>query len=73
MTEPSERRGSPRAAKWLLKVRGTVRKNLEIVLGANIVWSTAFVGVVALLLASQRCGQSLADVDSQQPPQEGFA
>ena len=55
MTEPADRRRSPRASRWLMQLRGTLRRNLEIVLGANIVWSTAFVGVVALLLASQRC------------------
>jgi hypothetical protein len=41
-----------------MQLREAVRKNLEIVLGTHLVWSTAFVGVVALLLASQRCGTS---------------
>ena len=41
-----------------MPLREAVRRQLEIVLAANVVWSAAFVGVVALLLASQRCGTS---------------
>ncbi len=58
MTSGAERRRVPRASKWLQQFREEVRKRLEILLGAHIVWSTAFVAVVALLLASQRCGTS---------------
>jgi putative nucleotidyltransferase with HDIG domain len=53
-----ERRGLPRASKWVLQFRQAVRKKLEILLGAHVVWSVAFAGVVVLLLASQRCGNS---------------
>jgi putative nucleotidyltransferase with HDIG domain len=58
VTSGSERRRLPRASKWWMRLREAVRKHLEIVLGANLVWSAAFVGVVGLLLASQRCGTS---------------
>ncbi len=56
MSPGPDRRRVPRAAKWLQQLREAVRKQLEIILAANLVWSTAFVGVVALLFASQRCG-----------------
>ena len=58
MTTGVERRRFPRAAKWVLQFRQTLRRYLEIVLGANLVWSVSFAGVVTLLLASQRCGTS---------------
>ena len=58
MTKSVERRGVPRKATWALRLREEIRRRLEILLGANLVWSSAFVGVVALLLASQRCGTS---------------
>lgn len=56
MSAGAERRRVPRASKWLMQLRQAVRRQLEIVLAANLVWSGAFVGVVALLFASQRCG-----------------
>ena len=58
MSGSTERRRVPRAAKWLLHLRESIRKQLEIVLSAHLVWSSAFVGVLVLLLASQRCGTS---------------
>jgi putative nucleotidyltransferase with HDIG domain len=58
VTSGVERRRFPRAAKWAQKFRERLRKTLEIVLGANVAWSVAFLGVVTLLLASQRCGSS---------------
>jgi putative nucleotidyltransferase with HDIG domain len=58
VTGGGERRRVPRAAKWLVLLRETARAHLERLLGADLVWSTAFVGVVGLLLASQRCGPS---------------
>ena len=58
MTKGVERRGVPRKATWSLRLREEIRRRLEILLGANLVWSSAFVSVVALLLASQRCGAS---------------
>lgn len=58
MTAGDERRGFPRASKAMLRFRQAVRKNLEILLGAHVVWSFGFAGVVVLLLASQQCGNS---------------
>jgi hypothetical protein len=58
VTTGAERRHFPRAAKWLLHFRQTLRRYIEIILGANLVWSFSFLGVVTLLLASQRCGTS---------------
>lgn len=58
MTEGAERRGVARAAKWILRIRQTVRMYLERLLGAHVVWSAGFVGVVVLLLSSQYCGLS---------------
>jgi cyclic-di-AMP phosphodiesterase PgpH len=58
VTSDGEQHELPRAPKWLTRLRAEVRAKLEFVLGANLVWSTAFVGVVALLLASQRCATS---------------
>jgi len=58
VTGGAERRRVPRASKWLVQLRDTMRRQLEIVLAANLVWSSGFVGVVLLLLASQRCGTS---------------
>ena len=40
------------------RVRAAARARLEMILGANIVWSVTFVGMVALLLASERCATS---------------
>jgi putative nucleotidyltransferase with HDIG domain len=51
----SERRRVPRGSKLLLQLRQTVRKQIDLVLGANLAWSVAFVGVVTLQLASQHC------------------
>jgi putative nucleotidyltransferase with HDIG domain len=58
VTSGVERRRFPRAAKWVQKFRERMRRTLEIILGANLAWSIAFLGVVTLLLASQRCGSS---------------
>jgi putative nucleotidyltransferase with HDIG domain len=53
-----ERRGAPRASKWMLQFRQAVRRKLELLLGAHVVWSSGFVGIVILLFASQHCGTS---------------
>ena len=58
MTVGVERRRFPRAAKWVLRFKQELRRKLEIVLGANLVWSGAFLCVVILLLSSERCGTS---------------
>jgi len=58
LTVGTERRGVARASKWLLQFRQAVRKHLERLLGAHVVWSAGFMGVVVLLLASQHCGHS---------------
>jgi putative nucleotidyltransferase with HDIG domain len=58
VTSGVERRRFPRAAKWAQKLRERLRRTLEIVLGANVAWSIAFLGVVTALLFSQRCGSS---------------
>jgi len=58
VTAGTERRGAARASKWILRFRQTVRTNLERLLGAHVVWSAGFVGVVVLLLSSQYCGHS---------------
>jgi len=55
MSAASERRRIPRGSKLLLQLRQTVRKQIEMVLGANLAWSVAFVGIVTLQLASQHC------------------
>jgi len=58
VTVSTERRGAARVSKWILRFRQTVRTNLERLLGAHVVWSAGFVGVVVLLLSSQYCGHS---------------
>ncbi len=58
MTGSTERRTAARASKWILKLREAARRNLERLLGAHLVWSAAFVGVVVLLLSSQYCGHA---------------
>jgi len=58
VTGVPDRRRHPRASKWLMQLRESVRRQLEIVLSANLAWSAAFVAVVTLLLAGQRCGTS---------------
>ena len=58
MSASSERRRVPRASKWLSQLRGAIRRQLEIVLAANLVWSAAFVVVVVGVFASQRCGMA---------------
>lgn len=42
------------------RVRGSVRRAMDRVLGADTAWSAAFVGIVVLLLASQRCAPASA-------------
>jgi cyclic-di-AMP phosphodiesterase PgpH len=53
---PGERRRVRRSPKWAARLRDGVRRNLERILGAHLAWSSAFVGVVVLLLAGQQCG-----------------
>jgi putative nucleotidyltransferase with HDIG domain len=48
----------PRTPRWAGKARDALRRNVERLLGAHLVWSSAFVGVVMLLLAGQQCGTS---------------
>jgi putative nucleotidyltransferase with HDIG domain len=51
-----ERRLVARAPKWALRIRSTIRTYLDRILGSHLVWSSAFVGVVATLVASRQCG-----------------
>jgi putative nucleotidyltransferase with HDIG domain len=67
VTSGVERRRFPRAAKWVLQFREGLRRYLEIVLGANLAWSVGFLGVVTVLLASQRCGSSYPHLAAGEP------
>ena len=53
-----ERRLLPRAPRWAGRARDALRRQVEALLGAHLVWSSAFVGVVAVLLAGQQCSTS---------------
>jgi putative nucleotidyltransferase with HDIG domain len=51
----SERRSAARPPSWLRGLRRAVRSAADRVLAADALWSAAFVGVTATMLASQRC------------------
>lgn len=51
-----ERRATRRPPAWIARIRAALGRAAERVLSADLVWSGAFVVVLLVLLASQRCG-----------------
>jgi putative nucleotidyltransferase with HDIG domain len=50
-----------RKLSFASRVRGSFRRGIDNVLGADIAWSALFIVVVLLVLGSERCGQDYGD------------